>query len=188
MARSGPMEFMFSIPLFTFKVSGWKDKKQRILRALPKVTDEYLSLDKDSYTDFYRNDQGRSLPPYAPTVTDCLSDCLREFRDSGYPDDPVISAMWFEKSLQSNYHGVHNHGSLGYSAVLFVEFDPREHTATRFLAPFMSFYAGGLIDYTPKNVEEGTLMIFPAIILHEAQADQSGKPRTVIAFNIDGAK
>ena len=52
----------------------------------------------------------------------------------------------------------------------------------------MSFYAGGLLDYTPKKVEEGSLLIFPAIILHDVPPNRSDKTRTVISFNIAGAQ
>ena len=188
MADSGPMDAMFSIPLFRFEQADWKDKKSRILRALPKLTDNHVSLDKDSNTDYYLNNTGKSLPAYTSTVMECLSDSMDEFCAAGFPADPEVTAMWFETSYKSNYHGAHNHGSLGFSAVLFVEFAPEVHTPTRFIAPFQNFYAGGLIDYWPKNVTEGTLLIFPSVILHDIQPNQSDKARTVIAFNIAGEK
>ena len=188
MAKSGPMEAMFSVPLFTFQVKDWKDKKSRILRALPKLTDQHLSLDKDSNTDYYLNNSGKSLPAYTSTVMDCLSDAMAEFCEAGFPAEPEITAMWFETSFRSNYHGAHNHGSLGYSAVLFVEYDETVHQPTRFLAPFQNFFSGGLIDYWPKGVTEGTLIIVPSVILHDIQPNGSDIARTVIAFNIAGDK
>ena len=188
MTDPGPMEAMFSIPLFRFEQANWKEKKSRILRALPKLTDSHVSLDKDSNTDYYLNNMGKSLPAYTSIVMDCLSDSMDEFCARGFPVDPVVTSMWFETSYKSNYHGTHNHGSLGYSAVLFVEFDPEVHTPTRFIAPFMNFYTGGLIDHWPKNVSEGTLLIFPSVILHDIQPNQSDKARTVVSFNIAGEK
>jgi hypothetical protein len=180
------MDPMFSIPLFRFEQANWKEKKSRILRALPKLTDSHVSLDKDSNTDYYLNNMGKSLPAYTSTVMDCLSNSMYEFCARGFPVDPVVTPMWFETSYKSNYHGAHNHGSLGYSAILFVEFDPEVHTPTRFIAPFMNFYTGSLIDHWPKNVAEGTLLIVPSVILHDVQPNQTDKARTVIAFNIAG--
>ena len=114
------MDFMFSIPLFRFRVPDWKEGKRRILAALPEFTDEYLSPEGDSYTDYYLNNEGKSPPAYQPAVTKALAECLAEFSDAGYPDVPRITQMWFEKSLHTNYHGAHTHGALGYSAVLFL--------------------------------------------------------------------
>ena len=95
--------------------------------------------------------------------------------------------MWFERSFESNYHGAHNHGSLGFSAVLFVEFDPLEHKPTRLIAPFNGFYSGGLIEHRPEGVNEGTLLIWPSILLHDIEPNRSKKRRTIISFNIRGA-
>ena len=181
------MQTMFSVPLYRFVLSGWPAKKDRILKALPEITDQHRSPAGDTFTDFFLNNEGTSLPAYKDVVLDAISDCLEEFRED-YPAEIDISSMWFERSFKSNYHGAHNHGSLGFSSILFLEFDQVEHNATRFIAPFMGFYAGGLIEHRPKGVSEGTLLMFPAIILHEVEPNQSDKQRTIVSFNVRGAQ
>lgn len=180
------MQTMFSIPLYRFAVPGWPAKKKRILAALPEISDKHRSPAGDTFTDFFLNNEGTSLPAYKDVVVDAISDCLDEFQQD-YPAKVDLSSMWFERSLRSNYHGAHNHGSLGFSAVLFVEFDALEHRPTRFISPFMGFYAGGLIEFRPEAVSEGTLLMFPAIVLHEVEPNQSDKARTIISFNVRGA-
>lgn len=179
------MQPMFTVPLFRFRVPDWPEHKGRILAGLPPSAPELLSPAGDTYTDFFVNATARVLPSYRDVVVKAVEPCLQEFAE-GYPENPKIDAMWFERSRRSNYHGAHNHGSLGFSAVLYVEFDPALHKPTRFLAPFMSFYAGGLIEYLPTDIEEGTLVVFPAILIHEAPPNSSDKLRTIVSFNIKG--
>ncbi len=176
---------IFSVPLFKFVVSGWPDKKQKILDSLPALDESYRSPAGDTYTDFFINQNRSKLPSYSKVVIDSISENLNDF-ESEYPKKVAISSMWFEKSLKSNYHGAHNHGSLGFSAVLFVEFDPLEHKATRLISPFSSFYSGGLMEHNPEGVNEGTLLIWPSIIIHDVEPNKSEKQRTIISFNIKG--
>ena len=175
---------MFSVPLFRYRLEGWSSKKARILQALPP-DDEKLSPAPNTYTDYFANRKGTSVPPYAHVIKDVLKPELEDFR-SAYPEDLVLTSMWFERSYKSGYHGTHNHGSLGFSAVLYVEFDPAAHRPTRFIAPFQDFYSGSLVEYIPPKMDEGTLVLFPSVILHEAQPHESGKARTIVSFNIRG--
>lgn len=179
------METIFSVPLFRYRVANWPERKRQILAELPKSEPAFLSAAGDTYTDFFLNQKAGGLPRYKDVVVQAVQPHLQEFADR-YPSDVRIDAMWFERSQRSHYHGAHNHGSLGFSAVLYVEFDPAAHRPTRFLAPFMHFYSGGLMEYSPEDVEEGTLLLFPAILIHEAPANTSDKPRTIVSFNIKG--
>ena len=173
---------MFTVPLFAYGVPDWKTKKRRIQSALPEASEANLSPSKDSYTDFFST-RGGSLPTYADVVTRSVSECLDGFR-AWIGDDLAIDSMWFETSLRGNYHAAHNHGSLGYSAVLFVDYDPAVHRPTRFLAPFHNFHTGGLMEHVPDDVDEGTLLIFPAAVIHDTQINQSDTPRTIVSFNM----
>ena len=50
----------------------------------------------------------------------------------GYP--AVLLGMWFERSAKNQRHSTHNHGACGYSAVLYVDFDPEVHEGMRIAA------------------------------------------------------
>ena len=180
------MKPMFTVPLFTYAVPDWKARKRRVVAALPEPTDAYLAPSRDSYTDFFTG-RGGSLPAYADAVIRSVSECLDDFR-AAIGDDLAIDSMWFETSQRGNYHAAHNHGSVGYSAVLFVDYDPAQHRPTRFLSPFQNFHTGGLMEHVPAGVDEGTLLIFPAAIIHDTQINRSDKPRTIVSFNMAAAR
>ena len=181
------IETMFSVPLFRFRIADWAEHKRHILASLPESGPHLLSPAGDTFTDFFVNQQSGVLPSYKDAVVKAVEPSLQEFT-ARYPENPKIDAMWFERSRRSNYHGAHNHGSLGFSAVLYVEFDAAVHKPTRFLAPFMNFYAGGLMEHSPADVQEGTLLLFPSILIHEAPPNNSDKQRTIVSFNVKGGQ
>ena len=96
----------------------------------------------------------------------------------------VSGSMSGTKLKQTNYyHLVHNHGSIGFSGILFVSFNENLHTATRFYSPFNNFIDGSVIGYRPV-VKEGDLLIWPSSILHEAESNHSEEDRIIISFNL----
>ena len=49
--------------------------------------------------------------------------------------------LWSQQYDKGEYHGVHNHGMMNLSCVLYVEFDPKERVTT-FYSPFPNPYYG----------------------------------------------
>ena len=94
--------------------------------------------------------------------------------------------MWFQTALKGMKHTCHNHG-LGWSAIIYVDFDANYHTATKFYSPFPNPFNGSVESYIP-TIEEGTLLIFPSNIVHEALPNTSDLPRSIISFNLTNQK
>ena len=74
------------------------------------------------------------LPSYYHDVVEVLQPVLDEFSHM-YPKEVIIKEMWAQKYQSKNYHGVHCHGALGYSAVFYAQFED-DHLGTTFYAPF----------------------------------------------------
>jgi hypothetical protein len=115
-------------------------------------------------------------------ITDIMSDELSWFAKD-LQCRPVIVETWYERALPYMYHPTHNHGHGGYSAVVFIEFDPKVHTPTNFIAPYDHFITGEPLIYTP-NVKEGDIIIFPSFLHHYTHPHTSEQRRTVLSFNI----
>mgnify|MGYP001347824696 CR=1 FL=1 len=180
------VEVMFSIPLIHYKIENWEHNKKRILDALPP---EEKGIDHKTYradkltTDWakWQSDIDR-LPSYAPVLIDIIKPYLEKF----VGDMPIcFTDMWYQKYYNGSYHNVHNHGAIGWSSVVFIEFDPKVHTATRLLSPFGNHIDGTIIEYIPK-IEEGDMILFPSSILHESGVQRTDKRRTIISYNIEG--
>ena len=181
---------LFYTSVYTFSISDWKNKKKIILDSLPDYKKYKLEKSKNSghgdnnhYTDYFKNLE--EPPEYANTVLDCINDEVESFCRST-KENWNLNAIWFQSYEKYNNFKVHNHGIGGWSAVLYVEFDDEEHSATTFYSPYMSnnrSTLGQYETYEPK-VKEGDLIIFPSTIQHEASTNMSDKRRTIISFNL----
>tara|TARA_R100000908_G_C3697911_1_gene109571 strand:+ start:126 stop:752 length:627 start_codon:yes stop_codon:yes gene_type:complete len=162
-------------PFFHFSLSQWLGKKQLILKNLPKT----------GFTDYHELERSEdNIPEYAQVVHECINDEMQKVaRIIGYP--AVLLGMWFERSAKNQRHSAHNHGACGYSAVLYVDFDPEVHDSTRFYMPFPDPMTGSITNFNPP-VKEGDLIVFPSYMLHEATPNQSDKDRLVVSFNLMG--
>ena len=165
---------MFHIPLTVYKCSWWTAKKQRLLRHIDTL--DLVQGDEQVLSDY------RSSDTYLDTISDILSDEMSWFAHD-YQCNPHIVRSWYERALPYMYHPTHNHGHGGYSAVLYIEYNPKYHRPTNFIAPYDHFITGEQLTYEPE-VEEGDLILFPSFLHHYTHPHQSQERRTVLSFNI----
>jgi len=167
---------MFVIPLFHVEVRDWKNKKEQ----LKDICNRCNLRDKDYIkTDFY--DQKEI---YVKDILYILNEELNIFANHFNFKNFNMRNAWFEDANKQNFHGVHNHGSHGYSAVCYIDYDYNEHTATHFISPFNSFLDGTTLYHAP-NVNEGSLIFFPAVVNHYTLPNESEKERLILSFNLN---
>jgi len=182
------VEVMFSIPLIHYKIENWEYNKKRILDALPSEDGDkgkkHPTYNQDKLTTDWATWQSNTdvLPPYAPVLIDIIKPYLKKF----VGDIPIsFTDMWYQKYYNGSHHNTHNHGALGWSSVVYVEFDPAVHVATRLLSPFGNHIDGTVMEYIPK-IEEGDMIIFPSSIFHDSGVQWADKRRTIISYNMEG--
>tara|TARA_B100000686_G_scaffold234607_1_gene242354 strand:+ start:512 stop:1132 length:621 start_codon:yes stop_codon:yes gene_type:complete len=179
---------MFSVPLYRYRIPNWHANKQEIYDLIPDWDDEYFVENKsgtgltdgDIYSDYWCK-RGMK-PPYTDAVFNLVHPFFIEFARDLDQRQVGIADIWCQTSYKGQKHNLHNHGFVGWSAILYVEFDPEVHDGTSFLSPFSKPHGGSLDQYVPE-VEEGDLIVFPSTIPHESLENQSDRPRTVISFN-----
>ena len=79
---------------------------------------------------------------------------------------------------------IHNHRGWGFSGILYVEYDPKVHTPTCFVAPWQNPVSDTTSLAYPSNVKEGTVFIAPSWALHFVHPNQTRKQRTVVVFDL----
>lgn len=168
--------YPFRVPIYTIKCSDWETKKQKLL-GLVDFEDPECML-KEQYSDYHKY---KDHSPYKEQFIEIIKDELIAFSKT-VQTDILVRALWCQRYAKSEFMGVHNHGALGYSAVLYAEFTGG-HSATQFYAPFNNFIKGSLIDYVPE-VEEGDLIVFPSALAHSATPNKSSDYRTIFSFNM----
>ena len=179
---------MFTIPIESFRVPDWDKWKPIIMSQLDEhspqahITGGRVNT-HEMDTDYHDLVTNKSMPKYYWTVIDALKPIMDEMQ-LDYPLDIYnIVAMWHQTTANGQFHGVHNHGPVGITAVLYVDFDVNEHKPTKFYSPFTNPYYG-TVDVAVPPVEEGNIIAFPSTMLHECPPSQSKIPRTIMSFNI----
>lgn len=165
---------MFNIKSYQYKLDNWKLKKQKLNEIIDKIN-FYQDKNSNLLTN-YGNDNN-----YEADVIQILKEDIIKFFIEANLYNPCVSSLWFQQYNNEQCHLTHNHGALGYSSVLYVNYDAKHHTATRFLSPYYSV-TGETITYVPI-VDEGTLLVFPSMINHYTLPNQSQKTRTILSIN-----
>ena len=182
------IENMFNIPVVKYRCHNWSYKRQAFLDLLSEQT---LTMGEESvysdYGDYKTLTAEHQMGLYdTPTYLNRVRELLKEemvWFSNDLKAEPQIVRAWFERALYKCHHPVHTHGHGGWSAVLFIEYDPTVHTPTVFIAPFNHFVTGMQLTYMPE-VEEGDLILFPSFLLHYTQLNESHVQRTVASFNM----
>jgi len=173
---------MFSVPIIHYPIEDWSNNKKRIMDALPQINDGMYQDNGQMFTDFFNEQHQKDLPPYGDVVLDIIKPYLEDFTTGSRVE---ITDMWFQTSHRGMGHGCHNHGALGWSSVIYVDYDKNYHEPTNFYAPFNNPWNGSLQMFQP-DVQEGDMIIFPAMITHEAVDNRTDVPRTIISYNMRG--
>ncbi len=189
-------------PIYRYEIDDWSDKKEDLQKVLPPLEDSFPNegdekyLDGSIYTDYYENTKSVHLPKYSALLLDIISPYLKDFSETSdfkkenpkikkKPRDVKISSMWWQTAFQGQGHSVHNHGGIGWSSIVYVDYDKKYHAPTKLHTLYPDPWTG-LSQFFYPPVEEGVLIIFPAYINHEALPNSSNKRRTIISFNIQG--
>ena len=165
---------MLNIPFYQYKVNNWREKKEQLLDFVSTLSFKFKDQIADLYTTY--GDQTSSIP--LKILEDDIVKFTTEVKYSGEMDADI----WFQKYYENQFHSPHNHGAIGYSAVLYINFDKRIHEGTRFLAPFND-PDGNHVEFAP-DVDEGSLIFFPSYLYHFTIPNKSDSIRIIMSMNI----
>ena len=173
---------MFSIPFFHIRVDKWDYKKNELMKLL-----EQSDLEKniDHHTDYHKQVREEWKNSNIKVISSILEDELISFSKYFSFSSIAIKSSWFEVSKKYEFHGAHSHGSTGYVAVCYLQYNIEEHKPLVFISPFKNFINGFDLHYEPKNLNEGSIIFFPSSIMHQTRINNSNLDRIVVTLNLD---
>lgn len=170
---------LFPITVVKHSVVNWETKKLLLLDLINNEADFEW---QECQTDFFSSSKGSYLDEWYDIIKEDLEHVLPGF---GLPFSSLDKwELWSQKYKKGDRHSPHNHGFGNLSAVLYVEFDPLEHTSTAFYPPFPDPFFGNISTAVLPDIQEGDIIFFPATLVHEAPPHYSDKVRTIMSFNI----
>ena len=168
---------LFEFPSYQYDVSDWEFKKKGLLNRINK------SDLRRSKLETFETDRLTSGKTYVHYLNDFLIDILEEFCVEAQVTCSLTDA-WAVRYQKGDHQTIHNHRGWGFSGVLYVEYDPKVHTPTCFMAPWNDPRTDTTSLMFPSDIKEGTVFISPSFTHHFTNPNQSRKPRTVISFDL----
>ena len=159
------MELLFSIPYHKFNCKNWLVKKARINKFLGQRYKED-NIKTDRKISKYKNEVLKILQ----VEMNDIKNVIGKFS---------VTDMWSVQYHKNDFHQPHTHGSLGYSAILYLDTD----IGTSFIQPWNDPITNKTVIVTP-TIKEGDIIIFPAHILHFTNPIKKSIKRTIISWDI----
>jgi hypothetical protein len=168
---------LFEFPSYQYELKDWDFKKKGLLNRINKgkfVRTELQTFETDRQT---------CEKSYIRYFNDFINLELIEFCNEAKVTCSITDA-WCVRYQKGDHQTIHNHRGWGFSGVLYVEYDPKVHTPTCYMAPWQNPRSDTTILAYPQNIKEGTLFIAPSFSHHFVHPNQSRKQRTVISFDL----
>jgi hypothetical protein len=174
---------LFEIPYYSISISDWKKKKvqlKKLLKNFPvskSPEHNFLTNRQDSHSSLIHR-HSALIPQFLNIFKDSFEEFLKTVQEN-----MKIKDMWSVVYNKHHSQIIHNHGSTGYSGILYVDFSPKDHLPNTYLQPWNHVDLDVSV-FNRMRVTEGTLIIVPSFINHFVPANTSNTPREIIAFDM----
>ena len=172
-------ETLFNIPYYTIPTLNFKEKKKKLTNLLNSYPEE-----KHGIQTFHTNrqsDRSGLSNGFAQIMGEELG-LLTERLKHGLN----IEDIWSVSYGKNDYHSPHNHGSLGYSGILYLNL-PKDSPGTSYIQPW-NHIIDDMSIYYPIPVNEGTIVVVPQFIMHFSPPNKSTKRKRIISWDMTAYK
>jgi hypothetical protein len=170
---------MFKIPLIHISSNNWVEKKQFLNTMMKAQEIKNIDFIKTSYY----GQKPESVSYLCKRISTLFKDELKKYLEITGLKDYQVNLAWFQQQDKNMFHEIHNHG-LGISVVCYLEYNPEIHTPTHFISPYNNLLGGGTEYFTPPDIEEGSIIFFPAMLNHYTLPNKSDTPRKIVSWNM----
>ena len=168
---------LFEFPSYQYEISDWEFKKKGLLNRINKS--KFIRTELQPF----ETDRQTCEKSYVRYLEEFLRPELFEFCQEAQVSCGISDA-WAVKYQKGDQQTIHNHRGWGFSGILYVEYDPKVHTPTCFVAPWQEPRSDTTSLAYPRNVTEGTVFIAPSWALHFVNPNRTRKQRTVVVFDL----
>lgn len=168
---------IFADYMYQYFAENWDTQKTTLTEWINKAefkrdTDQVFLSDKK---DLNKNYQSKFVELFRNELEKFEHDIGREVK---------LKDAWLVRYERGDWHPPHNHGSMGYSGILFIEFDEDHHRPPYFIDPNNDRFTDRTNYIIPK-ILEGGIVISRSNILHFTYPNLSDKERIILGFDLE---
>jgi hypothetical protein len=168
-------EPLFKINSYRALVPNFQQKKQLIIEELENHPEE-----RNGAQNFYTNKQSERIN-LKDIIVNILKEDFEKLSDK-LDKDIMIEDVWSVSYRKGDYHTAHNHGSPGYTGILYLDFD-KDATVTTYVQPWNDIESNTTIHY-PYPVSEGMMMVVPKFVTHFTRPSTSENIKRVLVWDM----
>jgi|TARA_Y100000114_G_C11626858_1_gene262429 oxalate decarboxylase/phosphoglucose isomerase-like protein (cupin superfamily) len=159
----------FKIEFIKIKITNFKKKKILINKELKKYPEK-------RFHNFFSNRNNDKLSFALATIFKDEFIKLSKY----YGSNINIGDSWSVTYGQGDFHVPHNHGSIGYAGILYLNLK-EQSPRTTYIQPWNNEKDKNLL-YTPE-VEAGDIVIIPKFIMHYSEVNKISFKKRIISFD-----
>jgi hypothetical protein len=166
---------LFETKFYGYYINDWESKKEKISEKI-NVTSLIRKPDQ-----LFTSDRGNNN--YQSEFVEIFKNELSLFSNEIKVDSLDIGDVWTVSYAKGDFHIPHNHSGVGYSGIIYLDYNETLHSPTYFINPSNN----PITDQTEiKKIEasEGLMIIIPSNILHYTLPNNSHTIKTIIGFDL----
>ena len=165
------IEPVFKIEFFKIQCVNFKNKKEHI----EKILNQYPEI---SFPSFYSN----------KNKTNITWELQQIFKDefslikAKFNSKIIVDKAWSVTYDKGHYHVPHNHGSKGYTGIIYLQIK-KDSPKTTYIQPWNNENDKSVL-YSP-NVKQGDIMIVPQFLTHYTEPNKIYFKKRIISFDFN---
>jgi len=166
---------LFETKFYSYYINDWQVKKEKISK---EINTAELIRKPDQ---LFSSDRGNNN--YQSEFVEIFKNELSLFSNEIKVDSLDIGDVWSASYANGDFHIPHNHSGVGYSGIIYLEYEETSHSPTYFINPTNN----PITDQTEiKKIEasEGLMIVVPSNVLHYTLPNNSHKIKTIIGFDL----
>jgi len=174
------LNLLFYAPLYSYEVKEWNRKKIALLSRINRSDFGYHGLNT------FQTDRHTKNNRYSLDFEGIFSEELDEFKKEANLEYLRVMDIWTLKyTKKTENHCPHNHRSIGYTGLMYLEYDEKVHTQTKFIVPWNELVSDTTNIASIPEPKEGVMYIWPSVLVHYADAMQTNKLRMITSWDME---
>ena len=174
------LNLLFYAPLYSYEVKEWNRKKKALLSRINRSDFGYHGLNT------FQTDRHIKKNRYSLDFEGIFSEELDEFKKEANLEYLRVMDIWTLKyTKKTENHCPHNHRSIGYTGLMYLEYDEKVHTPTKFIGPWNDPVSDTTNIASIPEPKEGVMYIWPSVLVHYADAMQTNKLRMITSWDME---
>ena len=166
---------LFEVPMWSLPSINFKKKKEQLVKLLKNYPEKRTGIQ-----NFTTNRQS-PRPNLKEAFTNIYEEELGMLVES-VKADVAIEDIWSVSYKKGDYHSPHNHGTIGYAGILYLDF-PEGSQPTNYIQPWQNITSDTTL-FNTLPVKEGDIVIVPKFINHFSPPHKGKKQKRIISWDM----